>query len=89
MKTYDELTVTKQIQTHRQSMPCEVCVRVTRNNRYPNFWPGEVLIKILLTKMLSLVQFYLLYAVSTLGGNFWVNNVINNIVGFPGKKYST
>ena len=32
---------------------------------------------------LRFVQFYLLYAVGDLGGDFWINNVLNNLVGFP------
>lgn len=31
----------------------------------------------------GLIQFYLLYTVASLGGDFWVNNIINNIIGFP------
>ena len=31
----------------------------------------------------GLVQFHLLYTVASLGGNFWINNIINNSIGFP------
>ena len=31
----------------------------------------------------GLVQFHLLYTVASLGGDFWVNNIVNNIIGFP------
>ena len=35
------------------------------------------------------MQFYLLYAVGSLGGNFWLNNVLNNLVGFPAAAFMT
>ena len=31
----------------------------------------------------GLCQFHLLYNVAKLGGDFWINNFINNAIGFP------